>query len=95
MDVKIHAVRFRADKKLLDLVLEKSTRLTLANDRIESVDVYLKIENNHQNVKEKVVEIKMSLPGHRIFVMHKAPSFEEAFRRTLDSAVESLRRRKE
>jgi putative sigma-54 modulation protein len=94
MDVKIHQVHFRADRKLLDHVRDKSARLSHTDESVNSVDVYLKLENNHHPVKEKVVEIRMGVPGNTLFVMHKGETFEDAFHRALDSAVEVLRRRK-
>lgn len=95
MDVKIHPVHFKPDQKLTDLVRERSAKLTQTFDRLSSVDVYLKLENNHQKVKEKVVEIKMSVPGQKLFVMNKSLTFEDALHQAIDSAVEMLRRKKE
>lgn len=94
MDIRIHQVHFHADQSLLDLVNEKCERLAHTDDKVDAVDVYLKLENNHHAVKEKVVEIKMGVPGNTLFVTHKGDTFEDAFHRTLDSAVEVLRRRK-
>lgn len=94
MDIRIHPVHFHADHKLIDHVRERCRRLGHTSDRLDAVDVYLKLENNHHQVKEKVVEIRMGVPGDTLFVSHSGDTFEDAFHRTLDSAVEVLRRRK-
>lgn len=95
MDIGIHQVHFTADKKLVDLVQEKTKKLEHFFDKIEAVDVYLKLENNHNKIKEKVVEIKIVIPGHKLFCMNKSTTFEKAFNLALDSAVDLIKKRKE
>lgn len=95
MDIKIHQVHFTADKKLLDTVQEKTKRLEHFFDRIDAVDVYLKLENNHNKVKEKIVEIKIGIPGNKLFCMNKSTSFEKAFNLAYDSAVDLIKNKKE
>lgn len=95
MDIKIHQVHFTADRKLLDLVQEKTQKFEHFFDRITSVDVYLKLENNHNKIKEKVVEIKLGVPGQKLFCMNKSESFEKAFHLAYDSAVDLIKKRKE
>jgi putative sigma-54 modulation protein len=94
MNTKVHAVHFSADSKLLDYVKEKIQKLKHFYDRIESADVYLKLENNHKKIKEKIVEIKVNIPGHKLFCMNKSTTFEKAFSLALDSCVELIKEKK-
>jgi putative sigma-54 modulation protein len=94
MLIQVHAVHFSADAKLVEMIEEKVTKLEHFNERIESVDVYLKLENNHAKVKDKVVEIKIAIPGQKLFCMNKGDSFETAFHHSLDSAAELVKKKK-
>lgn len=94
MLTQIHAVHFSADAKLVEMIEEKVKKLQHYNEKIDSIDVYLKLENNHAKVKEKVVEIKIAIPGQKLFCMNKADSFETAFHHALDSASELVKKKK-
>ena len=94
MLIQVHAVHFSADAKLVDMIEEKVKKLQHFNERIESIDVYLKLENNHAKVKDKVVEIKIAIPGQKLFCMNKADGFEAAFNHALDSASELVKKKK-
>ncbi|MEM9836425.1 MAG: ribosome-associated translation inhibitor RaiA [Bacteroidota bacterium] len=87
MQVQINAVHFKADQKLLDLIQERLGKLELFYDRIIDAQVFLKLES-HGNIKEKVTEISLKVPGDRLFSQGTDRSFEVA----LDRAVEGLRR---
>jgi putative sigma-54 modulation protein len=95
MLTQIHAVHFTADAKLVEMVEEKVKKLEHFHPKIESVDVYLKLENNHAKIKEKVVEIKVGIPGHKLFCMNKGETFETAFLHALESASELVKKKKE
>ena len=87
MLTQIHAVHFSADAKLVEMIEEKVKKLQHYNEKIDSIDVYLKLENNH-------VEIKIAIPGQKLFCMNKADSFETAFHHALDSASELVKKKK-
>ena len=70
MDIKVQAVRFTADSKLIDHIQKKAEKLTQFHDRIVSVDIYLKLDNVVHKIKDKVAEIKINIPRHEIFVKH-------------------------
>lgn len=87
MDIKIEAVHFEADKKLLAFAKEKIQKLEHVFDHIVSGEVFLKL--GHASEKEnKIAEIKISVPGKELFAKKQGRSFEEA----TDSCVEALRR---
>ena len=95
MTVNIQTVRFDADSKLIDHVQQKLKRLTHFHDRIMKVDVFLKLDNVVHNIKDKIAEIKVSVPKQQIFVKQSSKSFEGSFDAALDSAIQQLKRKKE
>ncbi len=95
MNVRIQAVHFEADQKLLDFVAQKVEKLQTFHDHIVGVDVYLKLDNVAHTIKDKIAEIKVSVPKHSYFVKHQSKTFEESFTLAMDSMVNQLKRQKE
>ncbi|MEL6141065.1 MAG: ribosome-associated translation inhibitor RaiA [Bacteroidota bacterium] len=87
MQIQTNAVHFKADSKLLNFIHERLQKLEQYSDRIIGAQVYLKLEN-HGQVKDKVTEISLQVPGDRLFSKSADRSFEAA----VDRAVEGLRR---
>ena len=87
MDIQIQAIHFDVDEKLVDFVEEKVERLSQYYDNIIGAEVKLKVEKagSHEN---KVIEIKIAIPGKDLFASKQRNSFEES----ADEAVEALRR---
>jgi len=85
MNVKIQAVHFDADEKLVAYVNRKLEKLNTFHDRILKVDVFLKLDNVVHNIKDKIAEIKVHVPRHDFFVKASSKSFEESFDNALDS----------
>jgi putative sigma-54 modulation protein len=65
MDIKIQAVHFSADKKLIDYIEEKIAKLNLFNDQILSAEVFLRLENT-TDVDNKIGEVRIFLPGKEL-----------------------------
>lgn len=95
MNVNIQNVRFTADAKLLDYIRKKIGKLATFNDRIMSVDVFLKLDNVVHKIKDKIVEIRVKVPGRQFFVKATSKSFEESFENSLDSIINKIKRQKE
>ena len=95
MNVNIQTVHFDADSKLVDYIEKKVTKLSQFHDRITKVDVYLKLANVVHNIKDKVAEIKVSIPRHEFFVKQSSKSFEESFDEGMDSGINQIKRKKE
>ncbi len=95
MNVQIQTVHFDADSKLIDHVNAKVEKMKTFHDRIVGVEVYLKLDNLSQQVRDKVAEIKVYVPKHSYFVKHSSKTFEESFDRAFDSMVNQLKRQKE
>lgn len=87
MDIKVQAVHFKADQKLIDYTEEKVGKLALFNDHIVTAEVFLRLENT-TDVENKIAEVKLLVPGKDLFSKKQAKSFEEA----VDLASEALRK---
>ncbi|MBI5913827.1 MAG: ribosome-associated translation inhibitor RaiA [Bacteroidetes bacterium] len=90
MKVHTESVQFKADQKLLDFIEKKMEKLNTFYDRIINAEVKLRLENSGQ-VKDKVAEIHLHVPGLSIFAKETNKTFEQS----IDSAVENLRRQLE
>ena len=75
MKLQIHSIRFDADEKLIDLIKKKLNKLETFYDRIIDGEVFLKIENDESRVN-KIIEIKLNIPGDQLFAKERARSFE-------------------
>ena len=95
MDVNVQTVHFIADSKLLDHVHRKIEKINQFHERIISVDVFLKLDNVVHAIKDKVAEIRISIPRHEFFVKHSSKSFEESFDAALESVINQLKRKKQ
>ena len=87
MKLNIQSIQFDADQKLLDVIQTKADKLDLYFDRIVSGDVFLRVEKSESR-DNKLVEIKLIVPGNDLFASKRATTFEEA----ADEAIDALRR---
>jgi len=87
MNLNVHSIHFTADTKLVSFIKEKLTKLTLFNDSIHSGDVFLRLDHDGEKRENKVVEIRLAIPGNDLFAKRQGRSFEEA----AVNAVEALR----
>ncbi|MCU0437805.1 MAG: ribosome-associated translation inhibitor RaiA [Raineya sp.] len=87
MKVQMQSIHFDADIKLLDFIQKKLDKLETFYDRVTDGEVYLRLDKSEQK-DNKIVEIKINVPGNVIFAKSQKSSFEAA----ADDAVESLRR---
>ena len=87
MKVNVHAVNFTVDRKLVDFVEDRMSKLEKYYDKIISSDVFLKVENTSDK-ENKIVEIKIHVPGDDFIVKKQCKTFEEA----IELAAESLGR---
>jgi putative sigma-54 modulation protein len=70
-------------------------KLSNHHDRIIKVDVFLKLDNVIHNIKDKVSEIRVTIPRHEFFVKQSSKSFEESFDWALDSMLTQIQKVKE
>ena len=95
MNVQIRTVHFDADKHLLDHVNAKMEKLKTFHDKIIGAEIYLKLDNLSQQVRDKVAEIKIYVPKHTYFVKHQSKTFEESFDLAFDSIVTKVKKEKQ
>lgn len=96
MRLQINAVHFTADESLLDFIQAKLDKLDTFHDRIISGEVFLRLEGADSNkVKEKIVEVRLMIPGKEIFVKEHDKSFESATDRVMDVLKDKLVRFKQ
>ncbi|WP_348798493.1 ribosome hibernation-promoting factor, HPF/YfiA family [Flavobacterium adhaerens] len=94
MKVNVHAVNFNVDKKLVDFVHERMDKLEKYYDRVVASDVFLKVEKTSEK-ENKIVEIKINVPGDDFLVKKQCKSFEEAVEQSAESLERLLVKRKE
>lgn len=87
MKVKVSALHFNADQKLLDFAEEKINKLETFYDKIIDAEVTFKVDKSDSK-GNKVAEIKLNVPGKDLFAKKQCKSFEEA----VDQSVEALRK---
>lgn len=95
MTLNIQSVRFDPDGKLIDHVNKKIAKLSTYHDRIIKVEVFLKLDNVVHTIKDKVAEIKVTIPKKEIFVKSSSKSFEESFDNAFESVCTQIKRKKE
>ena len=95
MNVQIRTVHFDADSHLLDHVNAKMEKLKTFHDKIIGAEIYLKLDNLSQQVRDKVAEIKIYVPKHTYFVKHQSKTFEESFDLAFDSIVSKVKKEKQ
>lgn len=87
MKVHTESVHFTADQKLIDFINHKVSKLSQFYDKIIETNVILKTENSGQ-IKDKIAEISIQVPGDVIFCKDVDKTFEGA----VDGSVASLKR---
>ncbi len=86
MKLHIQSIHFDADQKLIDYIQKKIDKLETFYDRIIDGEVFLRIDkDSHQ--ENKVLEVKLNIPGHNLFVKERSRTFEAG----ADEAVEALK----
>jgi putative sigma-54 modulation protein len=94
MKIVNQAVNFNADAKLLEFIDKKIGKLDQYFDNIIMADIFLKVENTSDK-ENKIVEIKLEIPGNDLIAKKKAKTFEEAVDEVSDSLKRQLKKKKE
>lgn len=87
MKMKVSALHFDADQKLIDFANEKVEKLKTFYDKIIDGNIVFRLDNA-QDKENKFAEIKLNIPGKELFAKRQSDSFEKS----VDQAVEALRR---
>lgn len=90
MKINIQGVGVSPRQELQDLINDKLTKLDRLSDRITEAKVILRVEKaeTHDN---KVMEVRLGLPGNDIFVKKQGDSFEELVQKTTDVLTRELK----
>ena len=94
MKIIVSSVHFDADQKLIDYIEKKAIKLQQFFDRIVDAQVFLKLENSGQ-VRDKIVEFKLLVPGDTLVAKEVAKTFEAAADAALDNMKRQLNKHKE
>jgi putative sigma-54 modulation protein len=94
MKVYVQSVNFNADKELIEFIEKKVNGLEKFYDKIVDSEVYLKVQQTSEK-ENKVVEIKMNVPGNDSVVKKQCKTFEEGTMLAVDSLKRSLSKMKE
>lgn len=84
MNVKINAVKFKADEKLLDFVNEKVAKLDRHLPNAIEAEVTLKVEKP-ESENNKIADIRLVIKGNDLFASKQADTFEEAVMLAIDA----------
>lgn len=88
MKIVVKSVDFHADTKLVAYIEQKLSRLNRYFDRAIQADVHLKLQDTGGKVREKLVEIRLGIPGNDLIDKKSGKTFESA----ATSAIEALKR---
>ncbi|MFN8324661.1 ribosome hibernation-promoting factor, HPF/YfiA family [Flavobacterium sp.] len=94
MKVNVQAVNFNVDKKLVVYINERLSRLEKYYDKVVTSDVFLKVEKTSEK-ENKMVEVKIHVPGDDFIVKKQCKTFEEAIELASESLERLLVKRKE
>ena len=94
MKIGIQSIHFDADQKLLAFIQKKVNKLDQFFDEIIGGEVYLKL-NNVTEDNNKIVEIKVMIPGSTLFAKEECKSFEEATDLTIEGLRKQIKKRKD
>ena len=94
MRISISSNHFSASQQLSDYIENKLQKLEQFHDKITQTNVSLKLENSGQ-IKDKIVEVKLLVPGSVLVVKSSAKTFELATDKALDGLKRKIVRFKE
>ena len=93
MNIKINSLRFSPTAQLESFVEGKIRKLEHYYDDIIEAEVFLKLENT-QNLRNKVAEIRLEIPGNELFAKKQSKSFEESTDNAIDAIKKQMTRYK-
>ena len=88
MKVHMQSIQFVAGEHLKAFTQKKVEKLEQFFDKIIQAEVFFSLDKKNRTIKDKVVTIKLKVPGNQIVATEVSKTFEEA----TDSASRSLQR---
>lgn len=83
MKITIQPIDCTPRQDLIDLVNEKLEKLAHFSDRILECKVILRVEKADKR-DNKVIEVRLVIPGHDLFVKKHTESFEESLQKVYE-----------
>lgn len=93
MNVKIQSVKFDADKKLIDFVNAKLAKFEKFAEDAVSAEVFMKLDKDNDR-GNKVVTIKLVVPGDELVADYRSKTFEESVDESLEALKKQLEKHK-
>jgi putative sigma-54 modulation protein len=94
MKLRVQSIHFTADEKLLQFIQEKLDKLMHFYDHILGGEVFLKLDKAG-DTQNKIVQIKLLIPGNDIIVKQQCKTFEEATDICVETLSRQIKKRKE
>lgn len=94
MKLQMYSIHFDADQSLLDFIQNKLNKLDTFYDRIVDGEVFLRLDNNN-GITNKIVEVKLFVPGSTLFTKTEANTFENATDEALATLTRQVKKYKE
>lgn len=90
MNVKIQSVKFDADKKLIDFIQAKMSKLDRFVERATATEVIMRLDKDPEQ-GNKVVTLKIDVPTDTLVAEYRSKSFEES----VDGAIDAIKKQVE
>ena len=94
MNVQIQAVKFDADRKLIEFVEAKMAKLDRFIERATGADVILNLDMDYE-IGIKVAFIGIEVPGDVLVAEARSKSFEESVDNAIDALKKQIEKHKE
>lgn len=94
MTTNIQSIHFDADRKLIDFVNDKVSKLNTYHEGIISGDIILRLDKS-ASADNKIAEVKLLAKGHELFAKKQCASFEEAIDTACDALKTQIKKYKE
>jgi len=94
MTITVNPVNFNISKDLITRVESIFENVDKYNDQLVGLDIYLK-SLSETDSGEKMIEVKIFLPGKNLFVAEKADDFVSAAQEAVEVVKRVIRKEKE
>lgn len=95
MNIKVQSVHFNADEKLITYIERKLQRLGKYFEREINAEVHLKLQDTSGQIKQKIAEVHLHVPGGWLVDKKSDLTFERAVDASYDTLKRQLIRHKE
>jgi putative sigma-54 modulation protein len=95
MNINFEYDKVKASERLESLVLKKLEKLEDKYDFIIRADVFFKAEKTSEHETGRICNIRISIPGPRLFAEASHASYEASIAEAVDDLQRQLEKRKE